>query len=84
MRCVKAPIAELGLAKSIPTTSIHDKGSLHLFAAYPRRKKRNLMAGCPSWMRSQEGRTPVHVAAEQGWGELIDLLVRELKNKARV
>lgn len=37
--------------------------------------------GCPSWMRSEEGRTPVHIAAEQGWGQLIDLLVRELKNK---
>ena len=37
--------------------------------------------GCPSWQRNFEGRTPVHVAAEQGWDDLIDLLVRELKNK---
>jgi len=37
--------------------------------------------GCPSWQKSLEGRTPVHVAAEQGWVELIDLLVKELKNK---
>ena len=37
--------------------------------------------GCPSWVRSEEGRTPVHVAAEQGWLALIDLLVRELRNK---
>ena len=37
--------------------------------------------GCPSWVRSEEGRTPVHVAAEQGWVALIDLLVRELRNK---
>lgn len=37
--------------------------------------------GCPSWQKSLEGRTPVHVAAEQGWVDLIDLLVRELKNK---
>lgn len=37
--------------------------------------------GCPSWVRSEEGRTPVHVAAEQGWVSLIDLLVRELRNK---
>ena len=37
--------------------------------------------GCPSWVRSEEGRTPVHVAAEQGWVALIDLLIRELRNK---
>lgn len=37
--------------------------------------------GCPSWQKSLEGRTPVHVAAEQGWVDLIDLLVKELKNK---
>lgn len=37
--------------------------------------------GCQSWVRSEEGRTPLHVAAEQGWGQLVDLLVRELKNK---
>ena len=37
--------------------------------------------GCPSWVRSEEGRTPVHVAAEQGWVALIDLLVRELRTK---
>ncbi|KAL0049995.1 hypothetical protein WJX82_002341 [Trebouxia sp. C0006] len=37
--------------------------------------------GCPSWVRSEEGRTPVHVAAEQGWVALIDLLVKELRNK---
>ena len=39
--------------------------------------------GCPSWVKSQEGRTPVHVAAEQGWVELVDLLVKELKNKVQ-
>ena len=39
--------------------------------------------GCPAWARSGEGRTAVHVAAEQGWTDLIDLLVRHLKNKVR-
>ena len=39
--------------------------------------------GCPSWVKSQEGRTPVHVAAEQGWVELVELLVKELKNKVQ-
>lgn len=39
--------------------------------------------GCPSWARSEEGRTAVHVAAEQGWTDLIELLVRHFKNKAR-
>lgn len=39
--------------------------------------------GCPSWARSEEGRTAVHVAAEQGWTGLIELLVRHFKNKAR-
>lgn len=33
---------------------------------------------CPSTLRSLEGRTAVHVAAEQGWVELIDVLVRDL------
>lgn len=37
--------------------------------------------GCPSWARSEEGRTAVHVAAEQGWTALIELLVKHLKNK---
>lgn len=37
--------------------------------------------GCPSWARSEEGRTAVHVAAEQGWTDLIELLVRHFKNK---
>ncbi|KAK9816633.1 hypothetical protein WJX72_003077 [[Myrmecia] bisecta] len=37
--------------------------------------------GCPSGSRSEEGRTPTHVAAEQGWVDLIELLVRELRNK---
>jgi ankyrin repeat protein len=37
--------------------------------------------GCPSWAKSEEGRTAVHVAAEQGWTELIELLVRQFKNK---
>lgn len=37
--------------------------------------------GCPSWVRSTDQRTAVHVAAEQGWTELIDLLVRQFKNK---
>lgn len=39
--------------------------------------------GCPSWQKSLEGRTPVHVAAEQGWVELISLLIQELRNKVR-
>ena len=37
--------------------------------------------GCPSWARSQEGRTPMHVAAEQGWADLIDILVHQLNNE---
>ena len=37
--------------------------------------------GCPSWVRSTDQRTAVHVAAEQGWTDLIDLLVRNFKNK---
>jgi ankyrin repeat protein len=37
--------------------------------------------GCPSWIRSTDQRTAVHVAAEQGWTDLLDLLVRQLKNK---
>lgn len=37
---------------------------------------------CPSSLRSLEGRTPVHVAAEQGWVELVEVLVRELGNQA--
>ena len=42
------------------------------------------MLGCHSWIRSEEGRTAVHVAAEQGWTSLIELLVRELKNKVPI
>ena len=38
--------------------------------------------GCPSWVRSSDQRTAVHVAAEQGWADLIDLLVRNFKNEA--
>ena len=37
--------------------------------------------GCPSWVRSTDQRTAVHVAAEQGWTDLIDLLVRQFKNR---
>ena len=37
--------------------------------------------GCPSWVRSSDQRTAVHVAAEQGWTDLIDLLVRQFKNR---
>ena len=36
------------------------------------------MLGCPSWVQSEEGRTAVHVAAEQGWVDLIRILVTEL------
>ena len=37
--------------------------------------------GCPSSLRSLEGRTAVHVAAEQGWVALIDVLISELGNQ---
>ena len=37
--------------------------------------------GCPSWVRSTDQRTAVHVAAEQGWTDLIDLLVKNFNNK---
>ena len=40
--------------------------------------------GYPSWVRSTDQRTAVHVAAEQGWTDLIDILVRQLKNKVRL
>jgi len=33
---------------------------------------------CPFWVQSEEGKTAVHVAAEQGWAELIEILVTEL------
>lgn len=39
---------------------------------------------CPSSLRSLEGRTAVHVAAEQGWVDLIDVLIRELGNQVRL
>lgn len=39
--------------------------------------------GCASWVRSTDQRTAVHVAAEQGWTDLIDLLVRHFKNKVK-
>lgn len=37
--------------------------------------------GCPSAVQSEEGRMSVHVAAEQGWTELIDVLVRTMHNQ---
>ena len=37
--------------------------------------------GCPSSLRSLEGRTAVHVAAEQGWVELLEVLIGELGNQ---
>jgi ankyrin repeat protein len=39
--------------------------------------------GCPAEARSLEGRTAVHVAAEQGWADLLEVLVRELGNQVR-
>jgi ankyrin repeat protein len=36
--------------------------------------------GCPSWAQGEEGRTAVHVAAEQGWVDLLDVLVEDLDN----
>jgi hypothetical protein len=36
---------------------------------------------CPSSLRSLEGRTAVHVAAEQGWVDLIQVLISELGNQ---
>ena len=40
--------------------------------------------GCPSWVRSTDQRTAVHVAAEQGWTDLVDILVRQFKNRVRL
>lgn len=38
----------------------------------------SFIQGCSSWVQSEEGRTVTHVAAEQGWVELLEVLINEL------
>ena len=88
--CISAPTRNIGRCKSRwpqgCSADVKDRDGctpLYCAAAWNRVEAVKELAAlsCASSLQSEEGRMSVHVAAEQGWTHLIDVLVTDLHNQ---